>query len=217
MTNFNHKFVPAVTLKSEMIGDSRFYILPSGKKVKSVTTILGEKMDKSALENWKARVGEEEAGRVSSMASKRGNAIHNMAEKYIMNDSDIFKDQMPFNIQTFKTIQRVLDKHITDIFGIELSLYSSALNTAGKTDLVALYDGIPSIIDFKTSKRLKTEEWIESYFIQTTVYSMMFEWIYKISIPQIVIMIAVDHENEAQVFVKDRAKYINRVFELFTK
>ena len=67
---------------------------------------------------------------------------------------------------------------------------------------------------FRSSRKLKREDWIESYFLQTTVYSMMFEWMYKISIPQIAIMIAVDHE-EPQLFVKDRKQYIDRVLEIF--
>jgi genome maintenance exonuclease 1 len=107
------------------------------------------------------------------------------------------------------------DKHVDNILGIELPLYSTVLKTAGRCDLIAEFDGVPSIIDFKTSRRLKKEEWIESYFLQTTVYSMMFEYMYKIEIPQIAILIAVDHE-EPQLFVKDRGEYVNRVIEIFT-
>jgi ATP-dependent exoDNAse (exonuclease V) beta subunit len=89
------------------------------------------------------------------------------------------------------------------------------LKTAGRCDLIAEYDGVPSVIDFKTSRKLKKEEWIESYFLQTTVYSMMFESMYKIKVPQIAILIAVDHE-PPQVFVKDRGHYVNRVLDIFT-
>ena len=101
-----------------------------------------------------------------------------------------------------------------NILGIEMPLYSNALNTAGRGDLFATYDGIPSYIDYKTSGREKEEGWIENYFIQATTYAMMFEWIYKIKIPQFVIMIAIDNA-PAQIFVKDRSQYVNKVLEIF--
>jgi genome maintenance exonuclease 1 len=110
----------------------------------------------------------------------------------------------------------VLDNHVDNILGVELPLYSKALGCAGRTDLVAEYDGKVSIIDFKTSKRLKKKDWIENYFLQSTVYSMMFERFYSISVPQIVIVITVDDELEAQKFVMERSQYVNKVIELFT-
>jgi len=99
--------------------------------------------------------------------------------------------------------------------GIELPLYSKSLGCAGRTDLVAEYDGVLSIIDFKTSRKPKKEEWIESYFLQSTVYSMMFEWTYKIAVPRIAIIITVDDEKTPQTFVMERSKYVERVLEIF--
>ncbi len=78
-----------------------------------------------------------------------------------------------------------------------------------------MLDGKLSIIDFKTSRKLKKEEWITNYFIQATVYAMMFEWIYKIAVPQIVILITVDNEKTPQTFVMERSKYVDRVLEMF--
>ena len=70
-------------------------------------------------------------------------------------------------------------------------------------------------LDFKTSKKPKKEEWIENYFLQSTVYSMMFEWTYKIAVPQIAIIITVDDERTPQTFVVERSKYVNKVLEVF--
>jgi len=81
--------------------------------------------------------------------------------------------------------------------------------------MIAEFDGVPSIIDFKTSRKLKREDWITDYFLQTTCYSMMFEWMYKIEIPQIVVMIAVDDELP-QLFVKNRKNYVQKVIDIFT-
>jgi genome maintenance exonuclease 1 len=215
---FKHQFVPVVDLITETIDGQRHYVLEDGvTKLKSVTTILGEKTDKSVLLEWRKRVGDEEANRVSTQAARRGTSVHNMAEKYLLNEdmTPIFQKEMPINIETFQKFQPVLDKHIGTILGIETPLASKVLKCAGRTDLVAEYDGVLSIIDFKTSKRLKDESHIENYFLQATVYSMMFEWTYNLSVPKIVIMIAVDDESTPQIFIKDRAFYIDKVLEIF--
>jgi genome maintenance exonuclease 1 len=216
MKKFKHNFVPFVELENEYINGQRYYVLPDDvTKLKSVTTILGEKTDKTALLEWRKKVGDAEADRISNQATRRGTSIHTIAERYVLNEENIFRDQMPVNIDSFKPIQDTLDEHVDNIFGIEMPLYSKALGCAGRTDLVAEYDGKLSIIDFKTSRRLKKEEWIENYFLQSTVYSMMFEWTYKIAVPQIAIIITVDDEKTPQTFVTERSKYVNRVLEIF--
>jgi len=217
---FKHQFVPVVDLTTETIDGQRHYVLPDGiTKLKSVTTILGEKTDKTSLLEWRKRVGEEEANRISTQAARRGTAIHNMAEKYLLNEdmTPIFQKEMPINIETFQKIQPVLNEHVGTILGIETPLASKTLGCAGRTDLVAEYDGVLSIIDFKTSKRLKEESYIENYFLQATVYSMMFEWTYNLSVPQIVIIIAVDDESTPQIFIKERVYYIDKVLEIFKR
>lgn len=207
--------MPEVELTTETIDGKRFYVLPDGTKLKSVTTVLSEKLDKTSLLEWKKKVGEEQAQKISTQAARRGTSIHSMAEKYVLNESDIYNGQMPVNVETFKKIKTVLDSNVDNIMGVELPLFSKVLKCAGRTDLVAEYNGVLSIIDFKTSKRLKEEKWIESYFLQSTVYSMMFEQIYKITVPQIVIIIAVDDENTPQVFHLGRKQFVNRVLEIF--
>lgn len=216
MKKFKHNFVPFVELSTETINGQRHYVLPDGvTKLKSVTTIISEKSDKTALNEWRARVGEAEADRISKQATRRGSSIHKIAERYVLNEENIYNGEMPINIETFKPIKEALDAHVDNIFGIELPLYSKALKCAGRTDLVAQYDGVLSIIDFKTSKKPKKEEWIENYFLQSTVYSMMFEWTYKIAVPQIAIIITVDDERTPQTFVVERSKYVNKVLEVF--
>ena len=172
-------------------------------------------MDKTALLEWRKRVGEEEANKISTQAARRGTSIHKIAERYILNEEDIYRNEMPVNIESFKSIKEILDNHVDNILGIELPLYNRTLKCAGRTDLVAEFDGTLSIIDFKTSRKLKKAEWIESYFLQSTCYAMMFEWIYKIAVPQIVIIITVDNEKTPQVFKLERSQFVNRVLEIF--
>jgi len=213
---FLHKLVDPIDLKQQMIDGKRYYALPSGEKFKSVTTVLSEKTDKTALYEWRKRVGEDEATKITVQAGRRGTSVHGIAERYLLNEKDIYKKEMPSNIDTFNTIKEIIDNNIDNIYGVELPLFSKSLKAAGKTDLVAEFNGTPSIIDFKTSRKTKKEEWIENYFLQSTIYSMMFESLYKIKIPQIAIIIAVDHE-EPQLFVKDRGMYVNKVIEIFTQ
>ena len=82
---FKHEFVEPINLNTETIGGKRYYVLPTGEKLKSVTSVLGEKLDKTALLEWKKRVGPEEAARVSSQATRRGTSVHKIAENYLLN------------------------------------------------------------------------------------------------------------------------------------
>jgi genome maintenance exonuclease 1 len=212
---FNHVFFPNQTLERVVIDGKRHYVTPTGEKYKSVTTILGEKLDKTALLEWRKKVGEDMANQISQQAANRGTAIHSICENYLLNEESYPAGSMPANIDTFKKLRPLLDKHVGKIYGIEYFLYSHELKTAGATDCIAEWDGVPSIIDFKTSRKLKKEEWIESYLLQATAYSMMCEERNNIEIPQIVILIAVDHE-EPQVFVKPNSIYRKRVSEIFS-
>ena len=214
---FKHNFVPKFDIKTETIDGKRYYVLPDGiTKVKSVTTIISDASDKTALLEWKKRVGEKEAQRITTQATRRGSSVHSIAERYVLNEEDYIKSENPFSLESFTHIKNVLDNSVNNILGVELPLFSKVLKTAGRTDLVAEYEGVPSIIDFKTSKKIKKEEWIENYFLQSTVYAMMFEAIYKIKIPQIAILITVDNEG-IQKFIKPREEYVNKVIEIFTK
>lgn len=214
---FKHTLVPRAELSTQTIDGQRWYVLPDGTKLKSVTTVLSEKTDKTALLEWKKKVGEAEAQKISTQAARRGTAVHTLAENYVLNEEQyIPNNTMPINIESFKPIKKVLDDNVDNILGVELPLWSKALGVAGRTDLVAEFDGKASIIDFKTSKKIKKAEWIENYFLQSTIYSMMFEKMYSIAIPQIAIIITVDDELEAQLFVENRAKYVNRAIEILT-
>jgi len=211
---FEHEFYTPFKLERVVIDGKRHYVTPEGGKYKSVTTILDEKLDKSSLIEWRKKVGEEEAKRISTQAANRGTAIHNIAEHYLLNNESYPTGSMPANIDTFKKLRPIIDERIGKLFGLEYFVYSDRLKTAGATDCIAEFDGVNSIIDFKTSKKLKKEEWIESYFLQATCYAMMVEERLPLVIPQIVILIAVDHE-EPQVFVKPKLGYIKKVEEIF--
>ncbi len=121
---------------------------------------------------------------------------------------------MPSSISLFKQIQPYLDNYLTKVYGIEIPLYSDFLQTAGRCDLVCRMHDCYSIVDYKTSSKPKKEEWIEGYFLQLTAYAMMVEEMYKVNIPYIIVLVAVEDDN-LQYFVKNPNYYKDKVTEIF--
>ena len=129
-------------------------------------------------------------------------------ESYINNEKGFLteKDVMPDMQMAFFDIRPTIDR-IDNVHYLETMLYSETLGLAGQVDCIAEFDGVPSIIDFKTSLKLKKEEWILNYFEQCTCYSLMYEEMTGIQCKQIVVLISVDHE-QPQIFIKDRKDYM---------
>jgi genome maintenance exonuclease 1 len=200
-------------LETETINGKRFYKTPEGLLYPSVTTITSQH-GKDKIIEWRRRVGEEEANRISTKASNRGTKVHKICENYLNNEEDYARTNpahihktMPDSIAMFKSLQPLLDEHVNNIHALEIPLYSHHLKVAGRVDCIAEYDGKLSIIDFKTSGRLKEESWIKGYFMQCSAYAVMYEERTGIPVSQIVIMIAVESEHP-QVFIKKRNDYI---------
>ena len=196
--------------------NGRFYVTPQGKKYPSVTTVIGMGTDKSQLENWKKRVGEEEAKKVSTQASIRGEAVHEIAEQYMRNNPQYKKGHMPTNVASFNYIKPFLDKHVGLIAGLELPLYSDFLRVAGRVDCIAKWDDIWSIIDFKTSKRKKTKDQVYNYMCQEACYAYMFYERTGKPIPQIVTVMTVD-DSEALVYVEKTKNYLPEFMKIREK
>ena len=199
--HIHHDIPKLVRIDSE---GGRVYETPTGTKYPSVTSVIGI-LGKAAIHEWRARVGEEEANRVSARAAKRGTSIHSLCEDYLLN-----KDVKPniFDLEVFNSIKPKLDK-ISEVHCLETQLFSHHLRVAGTVDCIARYAGKMSVIDFKTSKRLKTRDEIHTYFMQTAAYAVMFEELTGIPVSQLVIIMAVDDEKEPLVFIEKRDDWIN--------
>ena len=196
-------------LKREEYNGKRYYVSPSGRRLPSVTTFLSH-FKGDSIKKWRQKVGEEEANKISTRASRRGTKFHSLMESYISNqerDSFLNEKVMPDMKLAFNNMLPTLDR-LDNVHYLETMLYSETLGLAGQVDCIAEFDGVPSIIDFKTSLRLKKEEWILNYFEQCTCYSLMYEEMTGIQCKQIVVLISVDDEQEPQVFVKQRGEYI---------
>lgn len=210
------KHVPNLTfpeLDCDNTPNGRFYVTPEGKRYPSVTTVLGKTTDQSWLKEWEDRVGKERVEHVSKQASRRGTAVHEIAEKYLRNDPDYKKGEMPVNIASFNYIKPFLDENVGLIAGLELPLYSDFLRTAGRVDMIAKWNGEWAIIDFKTSKRNKKKEDITNYFLQASCYSYMFFERTGLHIPKIVIVMTVD-DSEPLIFEERSKDYITKFIKL---
>jgi genome maintenance exonuclease 1 len=210
MKTFRHaeNVIELESLPCEEISGQRFYVTPSGKKLPSITTVLGYST-KHVIEEWRKRVGEQEADKISTRASMRGTKFHNMLEKYLRNEvpKNVFEDVMPDMRMAFNDIRSTIDK-IDNIRHIEQSLYSETLGVAGRSDVIAEYDGVLSIIDFKTSRKEKKEDWIQNYFEQGAGYAYMYEHMTTKAIEQIVVIISTDGLEKPQIFIKRREDYL---------
>jgi len=189
----------------------RIYTTPNGKKYLSVTSVLGA-LSKDSIAAWRKRVGEEEANRVSRRATGLGTTIHKITEDYINNVEDYYGDVGFYEKMIFSSFQESLNR-IDNVMCQEAALYSDLLQVAGRVDCIAEFDGELSIIDFKTANKLKDEEDILSYFMQLTMYSLMFEEMTKIVIPNIVILM-ITTSGDRLVFKKKRKDYYKPVKEL---
>ena len=211
---FNHVkhdiVLPKLTRKSTEVG--RKYFTPEGNAYPSITTVLGI-LSKEGIIEWRKRVGEEEANRISRQAATRGTAVHKLAEDYINNDEDWSKGAMPANIASFNDIKRILDERLNNVWMQETFLYSDKLKTAGQVDCIAEFDGVLSIVDFKTSRKPKKEEWITNYFIQAAFYAAAFLERTGVAIKQAVIVITVDG-SEPQVFKVNTYDYLEHFLKV---
>jgi genome maintenance exonuclease 1 len=182
---------------------SRVYKTPSGRAYPSVTTVTGQ-YNKAAIIEWRNRVGETEANRISSTAAKRGTRVHTLCESYLNNES---VEPNMFDAETFKAIKPYLD-NIQDIHCLETALYSDHLEVAGTVDCIAKYNGKMSVIDFKTSKRRKSRDDIHNYFMQCSAYAVAFEERTGVPVGKIVIIMAVD-DDDTIIFEENRDEWIN--------
>jgi hypothetical protein len=214
MKTFEHDLIDLPDLSAEIVeGIGRLYTTPEGKKYPSITTVLGAASDMSWLDEWKARVGEEQVQKVSAQASRRGTAVHELAEEYLRNNAQYKKGHMPANIATFAQIRPLLDQHLVKIHGLEVPLYSDKLRVAGRVDCLGVWDDQLSIIDFKTSKREKKREDISNYFIQASAYAYMtFERTGMLP-KQVVIIMMVD-DGGPLVFIERTRDWIEKFIKM---
>tara|TARA_R100001163_G_scaffold62580_1_gene53475 strand:+ start:202 stop:876 length:675 start_codon:yes stop_codon:yes gene_type:complete len=171
-------------------GATRLYLTPDGESLPSVTSILGKTKDKSFLKQWRARVGEKNAEKIIADSAQIGTALHLYIEHYV--NKHAYKDLTDIGIQAGKMAQVIIDhdqglKKVSEVWGSEVHLYYPG-KYAGTTDMIGVYDGRPTIIDFKQTNRPKKREWVQDYLMQLAAYAMAHNKLFDTEIDQGVVL-----------------------------
>ena len=205
---FNHVPIEIGKLVQVNSKGGRYYETPTGAKYPSVTSIT-KLHNQESIQAWKEKVGEKVAGEISRRALARGNILLTLGELYLLNDGDMSDD---FSGADFGQIIPYLDK-INNIHCLETQLYSDHLKTAGTVDCVGEYEGKLTVIDFKTSAKLKKREWVKDYFMQCSAYAVMYEERTGTPIERLLLIINVEDEG-VQLIDGKRDDYIQDFLDL---
>lgn len=200
-------------LERVTLPEQRYYVSPEGDNLSSVTTILDKTSDNTFLIEWKKRIGEEEANKQIKFATGLGTLMHEHLENYVQGIDRPSGSSIVWK-QAEKMADQIIDRglpNVDEIWGMEKILYYPEL-FAGTSDLIGVYKGVPSIIDYKTSKKLKTEEQIENYKMQACAYSMAHNNMFGTDIKQGVILM-VTRNLEFQEFVINTEEYMDKWIE----
>jgi len=212
------------------VNGSRHYQTPNGSPLPSVTTVLSSLSDKTAIYEWRKRVGNEEANRITKLATGIGTQVHLHLEKYILEEDrpggTNLIHQMAHSLSDI-VIEKGLS-NIDEVWGTEVPLYYPGLY-AGTADCIGVWKGRPAMIDFKTTRKPKKREWIDDYFLQCAAYAEAHNQLYGTEIKTSVIMMIgwdeeADNLGNYQEFVVQDEEYdkyslawANKVQEYFDK
>ena len=213
---FKHIDVNLPKLERETIDGIRYYKVPDDEellRLVSITSVTSHK-NRQFFANWRKKVGEEEADKITRQATSRGTDMHTLVEYHLKNEN--LPEVQPLSQLLFKIAKKDLNR-INNVYALEGSLYSKVLGVAGTVDCIAEFDGELAIIDFKTSKKPKPREWIEHYFVQCMAYGCMLYELTGLSVKKLVIIMACEN-GECIVYEEyNKAKYIKLLSEYIRK
>lgn len=213
---FIHKTLDLPKLKRHHINGIRIYEKVESKKKKayiSITSITSH-YSKEKFKAWRKRIGEDEANRITNLATQRGTQTHSLVESFLKNKEVPKKGPLPNHL--FELLKPFLSR-INNILAIEIPMYSDILGIAGTPDCIAEYLDILSIIDVKTSEKPKPREWVEGYFVQTVAYALMLYELTGIAVKQLVLIMACEN-GDVEVYIEtDLKKYIKLLKQYIDK
>lgn len=189
-------------LKRIQQNGSRKYTDGNSNPVPSVTTILDKTTDKTHLIAWRKRVGEQEAQRIATESANWGTKVHDSLEKYALGEDYVVQGNNLIQNMARNAVELMIQKGLSqadELWGVEVGLIAEGLY-AGTSDAVGMFNGVPSIIDFKTAKKIKKREWIENYFLQGCAYALAHNEMFGSDIKQVAILM-VDREGEYKDYV----------------
>ena len=207
---------------NDSVTRKRVYLTPDGEKLPSVTTILSSTKDMTHLNEWKKRVGEENARRITTEAAGIGTAMHANLERFLCG-----MERQPGNNQVHVQANKMADviienglKSVDEVWAMEQSLYFPGLYS-GTTDLCGVFNGKPAIMDHKQTNKPKKEEWVEDYKLQLVAYAMAHNEVYGTDIKTgVVFMCSRDlqyqqFEVTEETFPKYRDMWLDKVEEYY--
>jgi len=206
MNFIHHNYLGDVELNCKNKNGIRLYNIPNGDWVPSITSVTSF-YNRQVFVEWRKRVGNEEADRITKKATARGTDFHEVAQDYMLNKELNWDNYRPLSKFMFYHLKPELDK-INNIHAIERTLYSEYLGLAGRVDCIAEYEGELAVIDFKTSDKIKPEKWIENYFVQEMFYASAYYEMTGISVKKLITLM-VTPSGEIKVFDKrNKSDYI---------
>ena len=203
---FTHIECELPKLKRQNIDGARYYTV-NGRPMVSITSVTSH-WNKHIFVDWRKRIGEAEANRITRRATSRGTATHSLIENHLLNKEVEFDKPSPkmLFLQSKETL-----KNINNIYALEESLYSEELGVAGTVDCIAEYNGELSIIDFKTAEKPKPRAWIENYFVQAAAYACMFFERTGIPVKKLVIIMTCENGDVTVYEEYDKIKYMKKL------
>ena len=224
---WNQKFIYPKSSRSLVMGRRHYEI--GNDKLPSVTTILSQTQSdekRKSLANWQARVGQHRAARIRDLSAMRGTSMHTYLEGYIKNQRHL--DLTALGQEAGRMADVIIGSglgELEEVWGTEVTIHYPGLY-AGQTDVVGIYNGRESIIDFKQTNKPKQREWIDDYFIQLAAYAMAHNYVYGTKIQSgIILMCSKDcffqkfevSDKEFQGYMHAFLKKIDQYYENCTK
>jgi len=209
---FNHVDLSIEPLDRETIDGVRYYDVPDVEgftNLVSITSVTSW-INREIFRAWRAKVGNEQADKVTKAATSRGTDMHTLAENYLLNKD--LPTVQPLSEFLFKQSKPKLNL-IDNIHAIEKPLYSLKLGVAGTVDCIAEYEGELAVIDFKTSKKPKPRKWIDHYFVQCAAYACMLYEMKEIPVKKFVIIMSCEDGEVVVYEERNKAKYIKLLSE----
>lgn len=217
---FQHVDIDLPALSRKTIDGVRYYSVEDHPMV-SITSVTSH-YNREIFAKWRAKVGEEEANRISKRSTSRGTKTHGLIEDFLLNKEVLFEEPMPKML--FTQAKQTLS-NINNIYALEKSLYSKELGVAGTVDCIAEFTGESgepelAIIDFKTAEKPKPKQWIENYFVQAAAYACMFYELTNIPVKKLVIImtcengeVVVYEEYDKKLYMEKLVQYIQKFVE----
>lgn len=174
----------------------RFYQI-GDHQYPGVGNILSATESPEQQEFWQQYRASPENVAYSDKAKSRGKLFHAAVEHHFRNDTAddaTIAQVLPYWHSAYSAIQR-----ITEPLLVESAVWHEVGCYAGTVDLVASFDGVPVVLDWKTATKPKQPEWLSRYPLQLAAYCGAVNRMYGTRVTHGVIVVALP-DTEAQVF-----------------